>query len=91
MNKEEITQKLKNEGFPFVHEWTDKPNTIYDVHQDKVALYILEGEVTFDFSGEKKLFKVGEWIDVPRNTDHSAIVGAEGMSIIYGEMIEGDA
>lgn len=93
MNKEQIKQQLHSEGFPFIHKWSDAPNKIYSVHQhkDKVVLYILDGEVTFDFSGTKKLVQAGERIDVPPKTDHSAVVGPKGMSIIYAEMIEGDA
>lgn len=93
MNKNEIKQQLKDEGFPFVYEWEDAPNTVYQIHQhkDKVVLYILEGEVTFDFSSTKKVVKAGERIDVPPKTDHSAVVGPEGAKMIYAEMIEGDA
>lgn len=93
MNTEQIKNQLKTEGFPFVHEWTDEPNKVYKVHQhkDKVVLYILDGEVTFDFSGTKKVVSAGERIDVPPKTDHSAVVGPKGMEIIYAEMIAHDA
>lgn len=93
MNTEEIKQGLKKEGFPFVYEWIDEPRKIYAVHhhQDRVVVYILKGEVVFDFSGTKKKVIAGERIDIPPKTDHRGIVGPEGVSMVYGEMIEGDA
>jgi quercetin dioxygenase-like cupin family protein len=93
MDKEKLRKQLLAEGFPFVHEWIDPPATEYPLHQhqDKVTFFVVKGSVTIDFGGEKRVLHTGDRIDVPPHTDHSAVVGSEGMEIVYGEMIEGDA
>lgn len=89
---ERFIQKLEAE-FPHVYEWQDKPGTVYEEHshKGKVALYVTDGSITFDFSGEKKEVKAGERFDVPVGAPHSAVVGPEGWIVIVGEEIEGDS
>ena len=93
MEKTELKNILKEEGFRFVYEWKDTSTTFYPEHshQDRVALYIIGGELTFDFSGEKVTIKKGARFDVPAGKLHTAVVGREGCEFIVGEMIDGDS
>lgn len=85
--------EFENEGFPVVYAWFDDPDTIYPLHthQDKVAMFITRGELTFDFSGEKKHVRAGERFDVPPLTPHTAVVGPEGCGYVVGQMTPDDA
>lgn len=85
-------KQLEAEGFPFIYEWEDAPNTTYKEHshRGRVCLYILEGEVTF-FGGITLTARQGQRVDVPINILHSAKVGPMGCKYLVGEDIEGDA
>ncbi len=89
---ERYIQILENEGLPHIYEWQDQPGTIYKehAHKDKVTIFLTDGSVTFDFSGEKKVVKATERFDVPVGKLHSAVVGEKGAIYIVGEMIDGD-
>lgn len=93
MDKSKLKSQLKDDGFPFIYEWHDKPGTLYPKHKhvDKVSMYIIDGSLTFDFNGSKKEINKGERFDVPPQTNHTAIVGKNGCSYLVGEMIEGDS
>ena len=93
MNIDDLKKKLTAQGFPIVYDWTDAPNTAYSEHQHigKVSFYVTRGSVIFDFSGEKKIISAGEYIDVPVQTKHTALVSPEGCDYVVGQEIEGDA
>lgn len=80
MDVEALKQQLETEGFPHIYEWKDAPGTEYPAHahKDKVALYILDGGLTFDFSGEKVMLKKGDRYDVAPGREHTAVVGPDG-------------
>lgn len=84
---------FENEGFISVYEWSDPADTTYPVHahKGKVSLFVTDGLVEFDFSGEKKIVKAGERFDVPVGAEHSAVVGPDGWTVVVGEEIEGDS
>lgn len=86
-------QKFEDEGFPSVYEWQDPAGTVYEehTHQGKVSLFVTDGSVTFDFSGEKKEIIQSQRFDVPAGAPHSAIVGPQGWIAIVAEEIPGDA
>ncbi len=89
---ERFIQKLEAE-FPNVYEWDDPSGTTYEehVHKGKVSLYVTDGSITFDFSGEKKTVSAGQRFDVPVGVMHSAVVGPAGWQVVVGEEIEGDS
>jgi quercetin dioxygenase-like cupin family protein len=93
MNKAFFQEQLEKEGFKHIYEWKDKPETAYaeHKHQDKVTLYILDGDITFYIDGQTIELKKGDRFDVPPGKDHAALVGPEGCSYLVGEMIEGDS
>lgn len=86
-------QTFENEGFAEVYEWDDAPGTVYaaHAHQGKVSLFVTDGSIVFDFSGEKREVKAGERFDVPVGVEHAAVVGPDGWNVIVGAEIAGDA
>lgn len=86
-------QTFEDEGFSSVYEWQDPAGTIYEehAHKGKVSLFVTDGSITFDFSGEKKEVSQNQRFDVPVGVPHSAIVGPQGWIGIVGEEIPGDA
>lgn len=84
---------LEKEGFPSVHEWQDKPNTIYSSHQHqgRVTIFITEGSLKLTIEGVTHTLRTGDRFDIPPQTEHSAVVGPEGCQYVVGEMIEGDS
>jgi quercetin dioxygenase-like cupin family protein len=86
-------KKFEDDGFASVYEWQDGPGTIYEehAHKGRVSLFLTDGSITFDFSGEKKEVKAGERFDVPVGVPHSAVVGPQGWVVVVAEEIEGDS
>jgi quercetin dioxygenase-like cupin family protein len=93
MDKELLKQKLADEGLPHIYEWHDEPGTDYPSHAHKgaVAMYILDGGLTFWFGEEIVVLKEGDRFDVPVGKEHMAKVGENGCTFLVGEMIEGDS
>jgi hypothetical protein len=87
-----LQELLKQEGFPIVYEWYDKPGTVYEnhTHQGKVSFYIIDGSVSFS-GGIEKIVSIGERFDVLVGIEHSAKVGENGCQYVVGQEIEGDA
>lgn len=90
---ERCIQKLEQEGWPHVYEWSDAPGTEYPEHshQDKVVIFITEGSLTIDLNCETRELTVGDRLDIPPRTPHSATVGPGGCQFVVGEMIKGDS
>ncbi len=86
-------KKFEDEGFASVYEWQDPAGTVYEEHSHKgrVSLFVTDGSITFDFSGQKREIRAGERFDVPVSIPHSAGVGPQGWIVIVGEEIEGDS
>jgi len=90
---ERYIKKFETEGFTAVYEHQDPAGTTYPehAHAGAVSLFVTDGSVTFDCSGEKKVLKAGERFDVPVGAAHSAVVGPAGWIVIVGEEIDGDS
>lgn len=93
MEKETLKKQLTEEGFLHVYEWKDEPGTEYPAHahQDKVAMYVLEGGIVFHFDDGEVVLSAGDRFDVPVGKTHTAKVGDVGATFLVGEMIEGDS
>ncbi len=93
MTKDQIKQKLIDEGFVHIYEWKDEGGKSYasHAHKGKVVLYIIQGSIEFTFGDSKQLVHTGDRFDVPPGGVHTAIVGPDGCEYIVGEMIEGDS
>lgn len=87
MNKENWERKLREEGFSHIFVWQDGPQAFYPdhTHAETTAHIILDGEMTLTVEGKTQTFKVGERIDVPARTVHSAKMGERGCQYIVGE------
>ncbi len=90
---ERYIKKFEDEGFVSVYEHQDPAGTIYPehCHKGKVSLFVTDGSITFDFSGEKKEIVAPNRFDVPVGVSHSAEVGPQGWIVIVGEVIAGDS
>ena len=90
---ERYMQKFEEEGFVSVYEWQDPPGKVYEEHAHKgtVSLFVTDGSITFDFSGEKKEVVAPGRFDIPANTPHSAVVGSQGWIVVVGEEVKGDS
>ncbi|MCA9360758.1 hypothetical protein H6804_00020 [Candidatus Nomurabacteria bacterium] len=90
---ERAIQTFESEGFVKVYEHQDPAGTLYKEHshQGKVSIFVTDGSVTLDFSGEKKEIVAPKRFDIPANTPHSVVVGTDGWIVIIGEEIEGDS
>ena len=90
---ERFIEILEKEGFPFVYEWTDTPNTMYKEHEheDKVSICITDGSIKMNVAGEVFMLTIGQRYNVPPHTKHSAIVSLDGCNFVVAEMIDGDS
>lgn len=87
MNKKELQDKLREEGFSYTYIWEDAPNAFYPdhTHPNVTAHIILEGEMTVTSEGKTQIYKAGQRFDVPVETIHSARMGPLGCRYIIGE------
>lgn len=92
IDESRFEQDLRDE-FPFVYKWKDEAGKKYSdhMHQGKVSFYVTAGEVTLRFADKDILIKRGDYIDIPPQTVHTAIVGPEGCEYLVGQEIENDA
>jgi quercetin dioxygenase-like cupin family protein len=79
---------LEAQGYDF-HTWSNGPGTVYAVHAheyDKVIL-VMHGSIQFQLpaTGEKKDLDVGDRLDLPAHTPHSALVGPDGVECLEGQ------
>jgi quercetin dioxygenase-like cupin family protein len=56
-----------------------------------VSVFVTDGSITFDFSGEKKEITAPRRFNIPPSTPHSAKVGPAGCILIIAEEIDGDS
>jgi quercetin dioxygenase-like cupin family protein len=87
MSQKELDE-LTREGYS-CHTWSNGPGFWYPVHDhpyDK-AIVVLQGSITFYLPEKKKevLLKAGDRLYIPLRTDHSASVGAEGVTCLEGQ------
>ena len=88
-----LTQRLKDEGYPYIYEWKDAPGIEYPEHEHKgkVTIHILSGSITFKFPDREVALATGDHFDVPFGESHTAKVGPSGCHFLVGEMIENDS
>ena len=65
------------------YQWSNGPHDTYAAHSheyDKV-IYVVRGSITFGLPqlGQKLTLKVGDRLDLPADTVHDALVGAQGV------------
>src|SRR5262249_21533585 len=86
--KSKIEEELASEGYA-LHTWSNGPGFWYPVHDHPYhkIIVVLEGSITFYLPAEKReiLLKKGEKLELPPRTEHSASVGAHGVTCLEGQ------
>jgi len=86
-------QTFEKEGFISVYEWSDPAGIEYKehAHKGKVSLFVTDGSIIFNFSGETQEVVVGTRLNIEPGQLHSAVVGPNGWHVVVGEEIDGDS
>lgn len=84
---ERYIRQLESEGYAQVYEGQDKPDAVYPPHshEEKSSMCVTDGSIIFEINGQTQEVTAGNRIDIPANTEHSAVVGPEGVIYIVGE------
>ena len=87
MNEEQLSRRLREEGFKHTYVWQDGPHAFYPdhTHPGETAHIVLAGEMTLTMDGQTHTFRAGERCDVPARAVHSARVGPAGCRYLIGE------
>lgn len=87
MDEEQLVKKIEQEGFKEVFVWEDGPLARYPehAHETFTTHVILRGEMTIEAEGEEKTYGVGDRIDIPIGSKHSATMGPDGCRYIIGQ------
>ena len=87
MDEEQLTRRLREEGFKRTYVWQDGPHAFYadHTHPAETAHIILAGEMTLAMDGQTHTFRAGERCDVPAGAVHSARMGPAGCRYLIGE------
>jgi quercetin dioxygenase-like cupin family protein len=86
MTERDWIAKLGEEGYKDVTVCDNEPDTQFPVHthEQSTVHVIVQGEFTLTEKGHHKTVKVGERINIPAGTTHSAKCGPEGCTFIVG-------
>jgi mannose-6-phosphate isomerase-like protein (cupin superfamily) len=85
--EQQWAQVLEADGFTRTYLWQDEPRAHYadHTHAEDSAHVILQGQMTIEMGGRSVTCRVGDRIDVPAGTVHSATMGPEGCRYLIGE------
>jgi len=77
-----LRQLCADEGLS-PYPWSNGPHDVYSAHThtyDKV-IYVVRGSITFGLPelGQKLTLNAGDRLDLPADTVHDAVVGAQGV------------
>jgi len=65
------------------YQWSNGPHDTYAAHSHSYAkvIYVVRGSITFGLPelGQQLILKAGDRLDLPANTVHDAVVGAQGV------------
>ena len=68
------------------YAWGNNPGDIYSAHTHGYAkvIYVLQGSITFGLpeEGRQVTLKAGDRLELPAGTQHSAVVGENGVSCL---------
>ncbi|MEZ4103916.1 MAG: cupin domain-containing protein [Candidatus Paceibacterota bacterium] len=84
---ERCIQTLEKEGFITIYEESETSGATHEthIHPYNVALFVTEGVLKVTINGETKELKAGDRVDIPANTQHSAVAGTDGCQYVVGE------
>ena len=88
IDESEIRRRLDEEAHS-CYRWSNGPGTAYGSHSHgyRKILYCVSGSIRFDIhpGGEGVELGPGDRLELPPNTEHSAVVGGQGVSCIEGQ------
>lgn len=86
-NEEDLSERLRSEGFRRTYVWQDGPGAYYaeHTHAAQTAHIVLDGEMTLTMNGRSRTYQRGERCDVPAGAEHSARMGPSGCKYLIGE------
>lgn len=77
-----LWQLMTDEGLS-PYSWSNGPHDLYSAHTHSYnkVVYVVKGSITFGLPelGKQLTLKAGDRLDLPANTIHDAIVGAQGV------------
>ena len=77
-----IRHVLDKEGLQ-PYRWSNAPGDVYSAHTHPYhkVIYVVKGSITFGFPGDERqaTLVVGDRLELPKGTAHSAVVGSEGV------------
>ena len=88
VNEEAIRTQLIEEGYdPF--RWQDPAGTTYPAHAHAhdESIWVVEGEITFQASGQSFRLGPGDRLMLPAGTLHTAHVGNSGAVYLIGQRL----
>jgi quercetin dioxygenase-like cupin family protein len=86
---ERCIQTLENEGFTSVYEESLVSGETFAVleSENKVSIFVTEGSLAVEVSGETKPLLPGDRFDFPPQLPHEVVAGQAGCQIVVGELI----
>jgi len=77
-----LWQRIADEGLS-PYAWSNGPHDIYHAHLHSYnkVIYVVQGSITFGLPelGKELTLKAGDRLDLPADTVHDAVVGAQGV------------
>lgn len=80
-SRQEIEEKFRAEGLS-PSRWSNGPGDRYGPHSHPYhkVLYCVRGGITFNVEGQDVSMSVGDRLEIPPRTTHSAVVGPAGVT-----------
>ena len=87
MDKEQIKEKLKKEGYTEINVYDDSANEIFPdhTHEGEQKLVVVRGSMEVKMEGKEYSLTPGDELVFPAKVVHSAKMGPEGCEYIDGE------
>lgn len=80
-SEEAVYRKMVDEGLQ-PYRWTNDPGDVYPAHRHPYhkVVYVVRGSIRFELSTGRLIdLTAGDRLDMPAGTQHSAVVGPEGV------------
>lgn len=85
----DLAALLHAEGLAY-YPWSNGPNDLYAPHDHAYhkIIYVVRGTITFMLpeTGQSLQLHPGDRLELPANTRHSAVVGAEGVTCLEAHL-----
>ncbi len=86
----DLEKDLSSQGYT-LHSWSNQAGFWYPVHDHPYhkIIVVLKGSIGFYLPGEKRevKMKAGDRLELPPHTEHSASVGADGVTCLEGQKL----